>query len=573
MNSGEAKREERRRYQWLIWALTFFLIVHLVALASMALLVQPGFNAAEPAARRAAYIVEHPWLWRLGWLPWQLSALSDLLISSTLILWLRTWPKSTAGPNPTPGSKPTAGSNSTALKWAMAALVFNLAASIPEQIGEWRLVTSHIETASRAGHSATNLDSFTHEQNSLLGVIGVWGGFVYLFMTLAWHRALRLGAGIDGWWSGFSGKLVGFVTVALFLLTAVTAGQVWLDWQRTLAITTLAGAGFLAVCLWAFVAADLAGRLHHSGSDSHRAQALGTPDSAHHLVWPTTSPVSVLSGVLNSRGVRDMTRILPFAKLRSDIRNVVYLNWLIPTVQAQTVLPHPLKCDDLDGYTPVSVLTYNHGSFGPPFLGPLRKIFPSPNQTNWRLYVQPTNTQATQDSIYFFSSALDSTPHVVGSRLGSDGLPAHRVKTIEHSRSTAPSPSTGPVQTINTVVDPGLGRGPRLRAAVTETQAKSLNPAWTERFEDWDSAVSYLVEQNASVVSDKAAGVVRESMITIPVQMNLIRPATVTELKASGIPACLLPDTTDLSSVLAFVLPEVTLDSIREGVRSTIPDN
>ncbi len=555
MNTAEAKRQERQRYQWLIWAFTFFLVVHLVALLSMALLVQPGFNVAEPAAERAAYIVEHQWLWRLGWLPWQLSALSDLLISLTLILWLHTY------------------SHSRALKWAVAGLAFNLAASIPEQIGEWRLVTSHIETASQAGQSAANLDTFTDEQNSLLSVIGVWGGFVYLFMTLAWHRALRLGAGIEAWWSGFSGKLVAFVTVALFLLTAVTAGQVWLDWQPTLAITGLAGAGFLAVCLWAFVAADLAGRLHHSDEDSLAAQSIGTTDSAHHLVWPTAGPVSAIAGVLNSSGVRDMTRILPFAKLRSDIRNVVYLNWLIPTEQAQTVLPYPLLCDDLDGYTAVSVLTYNHGSFGPPFLGPLRRFFPSPNQTNWRLYVQPANSRAAQDSIYFFSTALDSTPHVVGSRLGSDGLPAHRVKTIEHTRCNEPSPTGGSVQTIRTVVDPGRGRGPRLRATVTETQAKALNPVWAERFEDWDLAVSYLVEQNASVVVDQGAGVVRESVITIPVQMRHIRPAMVTELNPSGIPACLLPDPADLPSVLAFVLPEVTLDSVREGVRYTIPDN
>ncbi len=553
--------QERQRYQWLIWALAFFLVVHLVALGTMALMVQPGFDVALPATDRAAYVARHPWIWRLGWLPWQLSALSDVFISVTLILWLRTR------------------SNRLALKWALAGLAFNLAASIPEQVGEWRLITSHIDTAARASQSASNLELFGQEQNSLLSVIGVWGGFVYLFMTLAWHRALRLGAGIEGWWSGFSGKLVGFLSLALFILTVLTAGQVWLDWEPTLAITVFAGVGFLAVCLWAFVAADLAGRLHHFYSLTAGGLAGRGSDIAHHLVWPTTGPVSLLAGVLNSRGVRDMTRVMPFARLRSDIRDVVYLNWLIPTEQAQTVLPYPLACDDLDGYTPVSVLTYNHGSFGPRFLGPFRKVFPSPNQTNWRLYVQPDDSRTAQDSIYFFSTALDSTPHVLGSRLGSDGLPAHRVKTIEHTRTgelgptNKSNPINGPMQTIRTVIDPGRGSGPRLLATTVESQAKALSPAWAERFTNWDSAVSYLVEQNASVVVDQGAGVVRESLITIPVQMGQVRPARVTELKASGIPACLLPNAADLSSVLAFVLPEVTLDSIREGVRYTIPDN
>ncbi len=563
---GAATRQERQRYQWFIWALLFFLVVHLVALGTMALMVQPGFDVALPAADRAAYVAEHPWIWRLGWLPWQLSALSDVLISMTLILWLCTR------------------SNRLAWKWALAGLAFNLAASIPEQVGEWQLVTSHIGTATRASQSVSNLELFAQEQNSLLSVVGVWGGFVYLFMTLAWHRALRLGAGIEGWWSGFSGKLVGFLSLALFILAVLTAGQVWLDWEPTLAITVFAGVGFLAVCLWAFVAADLAGQLHHSypwalGSSTVAGSTVAGPDAAHHLVWPTMGPVSLLAGVLNSRGVRDMTRILPFVKMRSDIHDVVYLNWLIPTEQAQGVLPHPLRCDDLDGLTAVSVLTYKHGSFGPRFLGPLRKMFPSPSQTNWRLYVQPDDSRRAQDSIYFFSTALDSTPHVVGSRLGSDGLPAHRVKTIEHTHTGGPrpigesNPINGPMQTIRTVIDPGRGSGPRLLATTVDSQAKTLSPAWGERFANWDSAVSYLVEQNASVVVDQGAGVVRESVIAIAVQLKQIRSAIVTELEVSAIPACLLPNATDLSSVLTFVLPEVTLDSIREGVRCTLPDN
>jgi len=40
-------------------------------------------------ATRVAYLAAHPWLWRLGWLPWQLSAFMDLLTG--VALWRTAW--------------------------------------------------------------------------------------------------------------------------------------------------------------------------------------------------------------------------------------------------------------------------------------------------------------------------------------------------------------------------------------------------------------------------------------------------------------------------------------------------
>src|SRR5258705_53906 len=91
-------------------ALLFAIVIHAVAMVSMALLLLPGMpggtNANPPyefdpnslhlprttdptfvsggSRNRVAYIAQHPWRWRLGWIPWQLTALSDLLIAIAL---------------------------------------------------------------------------------------------------------------------------------------------------------------------------------------------------------------------------------------------------------------------------------------------------------------------------------------------------------------------------------------------------------------------------------------------------------------------------------------------------------
>src|SRR5271170_3867785 len=76
-----------RAARWLESALIFTFFAHALGMASMALLLLrgiPGGSNTELAAR-ATYIVEHPWLWRIGWLPWQLTAVSDLLLSLGLL--------------------------------------------------------------------------------------------------------------------------------------------------------------------------------------------------------------------------------------------------------------------------------------------------------------------------------------------------------------------------------------------------------------------------------------------------------------------------------------------------------
>src|SRR3954454_23205387 len=68
-------------------ALLFNLLIHAVAMLSMALLLIPGMpGGMSDAPARVAYVGAHPWLWRLGWLPWQMTAAADLWLGIALLV-------------------------------------------------------------------------------------------------------------------------------------------------------------------------------------------------------------------------------------------------------------------------------------------------------------------------------------------------------------------------------------------------------------------------------------------------------------------------------------------------------
>src|SRR5688572_10886762 len=68
----------------LLGALAGFLITHALGLLTMLLLILPGISPHVPLEERAAYVREHATAWRLGWLVWQASALSDVWLTFEL---------------------------------------------------------------------------------------------------------------------------------------------------------------------------------------------------------------------------------------------------------------------------------------------------------------------------------------------------------------------------------------------------------------------------------------------------------------------------------------------------------
>jgi hypothetical protein len=101
-------------------------VIHAVAMVSMAMLLMPAMpgGGVDVGALRAAYLAEHPWLWRAGWLPWQLTALADLLLAVALVRtkWVPRKP-------------------------ALITLGLTIAAIVPDQLGQALWITRGVAVA------------------------------------------------------------------------------------------------------------------------------------------------------------------------------------------------------------------------------------------------------------------------------------------------------------------------------------------------------------------------------------------------------------------------------------------
>jgi hypothetical protein len=525
IESGVPRAPAIVRYRRLLGWLGAWVAMHVVAVAAMAVLLAPAFAPTATTFERAAYVAAHPWAWRLGWVPWQLCAVIDLGLSFALYRWLAS----------REGGRGRAS--------ALAALAVTAVAVVPDQWGEAVLSFEMPALAAAAVADASLLDAYRRTEAWALLMTSTCGGTGYLVMTVGWIAAVaRAGRGL---------RLRVFVGLGLGLLVPFLAAA-WLTWAEAGAAdlrglelaAPINAVAFGALLVWGLVFADALGRIH-------RADHPAADDAAHRLVWPRARAGRLLAGVAASAGVRDLARSVPWVTLVSDIRDVVYLNWLVPTERVAKWLPEPLRADTLDGLTAVSILTYTHGDFGPAFLGPLRRALPSPAQSNWRLYLEPP-AGGPRDAIYFFKTVLSSPPHVLLSRVLADGLPAQLAERFEHRRDGA---------RVSTVLEPGGGGAPDLRAAVIEHDARTLPQVFAERFGGWEEAVRYLVEQNRAVCVTPTLGCVLESRIDIPIAVADVVPARVD----GTIESAFLAEVVAGAEPFAFVVPKVAFRALGEG--------
>lgn len=176
-------------------------------------------------------------------------------------------------------------------------------------------------------------------------------------------------------------------------------------------------------------------------------------------------------------------------RLASDVVDVVYLNWLVPVERVAALVPDGVHLHQRDGMTWLTVLSYRHGAFGPDIPRWARRWFPSPLQSNWRLYLE--DAPAFQRSVLFVDNVMDSLAHVAGARMFSDALPAHLAKEFVHRR-------TG--DGYETRIDPGAGSAPDLQCQVDLGGVRELPPSVRAWFADWRTAVAELALRDCAVV-------------------------------------------------------------------------
>lgn len=529
--------------------MAFFVVVHALALATMGGILMRGIGPASEvlSLERARFIADNPWLWRLGWLPWQLCALSDVLVCLALIGWARV---------------------RGGLGWAVLALVFDLAAAIPEQWAEWRMITEQVQVA--AGVTAGELDVGRHAELEqwLLLVTGSVSATLYVLMTGAWMMVLRStrtapGHSDEPGSNDRRGAWPGWLALALLL---VFLGACAANWQGQIigpnADSWYALAG---VCNGIAFPGLIAWSLYYTGwlgEIERRARGIQARPLAR---WPTapgrfTSLYRrALAPLANWDGVRDLMRVilrpLPFLHMVSNIRDVVYLSWLVPVERVRHLVDERLPLDVRDGLTAVSILTYRHGHFGLRIMGPARRLTPSPVQSNWRLYLQAPADRDASEGIAFFHNGIDNALYCLGARLMADGLPVHLWANAHHERID---------DAVHSELDPGDGSAPSLRCRVRElrpddAQTRELPPAFAQRFPDWTATVDYLVRQDRGERIHEAVGLRSRSAIHIPIDPADAHPAVVEELSSET-----LADLVIGCDVLAFVVPRVDFAALGE---------
>src|SRR5262249_23544535 len=105
-------------------------------------------------------------------------------------------------------------------------------------------------------------------------------------------------------------------------------------------------------------------------------------EEAHGRLAPWRHPSQGLFGrvaevVANSWFLRGLGEWLPLIGFRSDIRDVIYCNYLVEAERLLRFVPRGLELQRLGAngrWAMFSFLSYRHGHFGPALLGPLRRL-------------------------------------------------------------------------------------------------------------------------------------------------------------------------------------------------------
>lgn len=222
---------EARARRVLFAGIVFFVVTHVVALAAMALVLRNGMDpSAGSASTRMVWVELHPLAWRLGWLPWQLSALSDLWVSAALLVWAR------------------ARGDAAIVRLATIGLALDVVGVIPEQWAEAMLVTSFVDGGST--------DAWRAAWTLYAELTGVWANWAYTAMTACWMAvaAALLGRAVTHRRAEHA-LVVLFVLSGLATLVAMRAATDAACARAFVMATALNGLAFPALTAWTCVLA------------------------------------------------------------------------------------------------------------------------------------------------------------------------------------------------------------------------------------------------------------------------------------------------------------------------------
>ncbi len=481
INQNTALESKLLASRFLEQALLITILAHAAAMLSMALLLLPGMpGGSNDLAARVAYVASHPWLWRLGWLPWHLTALSDLLIAVALLrtAWIPRIP-------------------------AILVMITTLAAILIEQPGEVSWITQGVALAQTSLQNG-NLTPYLQYESHIYLQIAAWAATLYTITACIWTWCF---ARAKVWHP----RLLWLSGITWGLLMAVSVGPLLPEPFRPGAAIIAAGnaIGFVLMLVWFCVTTELVLRRSRPNSQFGRMSLWVHP--RHHLVG------QVFNTLANSRLARAFGEWLPPVAFVSNITNVLYVNYLIEAERLAPLVPWGLELQRLGPdrkYALFTHLTYQHGHFGPALLGPFRRFMPSPVQSNWRIYVR--DPQTTLSGIYFVTTAISQTVPALLARLLSEGIPMHVVK---QGAVTA-----NPDGSFDGYLDPGAGSAPDLLMSLRPSPHPALVSPWSSCFNSFDEMLAYAVPQDRAMSSQRWYNRVTRQEIQLGIPLDACEP-------------------------------------------------
>ncbi len=440
-------------------ALLFGLVIHAFAMVAMATLLAPmlpGGPLTDPLARAAA-LAASPWRARLGWIPWQLCAIGDLWLALAMVRvsWI---PRASA--------------------WFT--LLFTVSAVVPDQWGELQWDSSLIELAREAARTG-NATAFATLEAKAFRSTGAWGALFYTVAALAWTAAFSRAGTWRPWLTRLSFPLWGImfaVSIAALLPASQRPPDAWIALGNAL--------GFSLMLVWFYGVSELVLLRSRPFTSTGRSA-------------PWRHPQRGLFGraadlLANSRVLGALIEPAPVPEMVSDIRDVIYVNYIVEAERVLHLVPEGLELQRLgpEGrYALFTWLTYQHGHFGFSFMGPLRRLMPSPVQSNWRIHVRDPRTG--REGVTFVTNAIDRTIHALGARLTTEGMPMHVFAEARLTHS-----DDGEVQLR---LEPGEGSAPDAVCILRPREKPTLESAWRACFADFDAFLRYCVPQDRAMSS------------------------------------------------------------------------
>lgn len=233
---------------------------------------------------------------------------------------------------------------------------------------------------------------------------------------------------------------------------------------------------------------------------------------------------------------------LPFVQMASDVKDVVYLNWIVDVSDVAALVPRGIELWQRQGKTVLTVLTYRHGHFGPAAAGKLRGLMPSPLQSNWRLYLQ--DSRDCRRPVLFLKNIMDSALYALGTRLASDVMLTHLAAVFEHHCDARGCSSR---------IEAGEGSAPALRYAAKAGECV-LPDVFAALFQSWDEAVDFLCLREGAYAIPAEGSRLAVSGIELPIDLATVRPLT---LQAGSFASPSLAALVRDHVPMCFMVPEV----------------